>query len=91
MIHMELRHLNTFRVVAEQCGFTRAAHKLGYAQSSVTAQIQALEEELGVKLFERLGKKVTLTEAGQRLLPYVIQVQDLLGSAREEIKKEPLV
>lgn len=67
---MELRHLNTFKVVVEVRGFTRAAEFLGYAQSSVTAQIQALEEEIGNPLFDRLGKKVVLTEAGRRLLPY---------------------
>ena len=67
---MELRQLTTFRAVAESLSFTRAAESLNYAQSSVTAQIKALEEELGVLLFERMGKRVALTGAGQRLLPY---------------------
>lgn len=71
---MELRQLHTFKTVAEAKGFTRAASVLSYAQSSVTAQIQALEEELGVKLFDRLGKKVMLTAAGERLLPYAAQL-----------------
>jgi DNA-binding transcriptional LysR family regulator len=82
---MELRQLNTFMVVAEVCGFTRAAEILGYAQSSVTAQIQALEEELGTPLFNRLGKKITLTEAGQRLLPYAREMMKLHRSAIEEV------
>lgn len=82
---MELRHLNTFRVVAEVKGFTRAADVLGYAQSSVTAQIQALEEELGVQLFNRLGKRIVLTQAGERLLPYVVKVQHLLDNAKAEV------
>jgi DNA-binding transcriptional LysR family regulator len=82
---MELRHLNTFKVVADVKGFTRAAEVLGYAQSSVTAQIQALEDELGVPLFNRLGKKIVLTQAGEQLLPYVIEVQKLLGAAKAEL------
>ena len=81
---MEFRHLNTFKVVAEVKGFTRAAEVLGYAQSSVTAQIQALEEELGVPLFNRLGKKIKLTQAGERLLPYVIEIQKLLHNAKAD-------
>ncbi|WP_109689794.1 LysR family transcriptional regulator [Tumebacillus permanentifrigoris] len=82
---MELRHLNTFKVVAEVKGFTRAADLLGYAQSSVTAQIQALEEELGVQLFNRLGKRIVLTEAGTRLLPFVAEIQKLVETAKSEL------
>jgi DNA-binding transcriptional LysR family regulator len=82
---MELRHLNTFKVVAEVKGFTRAAESLGYAQSSITAQIQALEEELGVQLFNRLGKRIVLTEAGTRLLPFVAEIQKLVETAKSEM------
>jgi len=66
---MELRHLNTFRAVAKSPSFTRTASQLGYAQSSVTDQIKALERDLGVPLFDRPGRTVALTEAGRRLLP----------------------
>lgn len=55
--HMESRHLFTFLVVVEVGSFTRAAQKLDYAQSSITAQIQALEAELGQPLFDRISKK----------------------------------
>ncbi len=79
---MELRHLTTFRVVATRLSFTRAAEALDYAQSSVTAQIQTLEEELGVALFERLGKRVLLTDAGLRLLAYAEKVLGLVDEAR---------
>ncbi|WCN38469.1 LysR family transcriptional regulator [Aneurinibacillus uraniidurans] len=78
---MELRQLHTFKTVVETKGFTRAAAALSYAQSSVTAQIQALEDELGVKLFDRLGKKIMLTTAGEQLLPYAIQMLDLHETA----------
>lgn len=82
---MELRHLYTFKVVAEVKGFTKAAETLSYAQSSVTAQIQALEEELGTKLFDRLGKKVILTAAGEKLLPYALRMFELHDAAIQEL------
>lgn len=74
---MELRQLATFRQLARTLNFTRTATALNYVQSNVTAQIQALEEELGVRLFDRLGKQVTLTEVGERLLRYAEQIVDL--------------
>lgn len=79
---MGLRHLQTFGAVAELLSFTRAAERLGYAQSSITGQVRALEEELGEPLFERLGKRVALTAAGRRLLPYAEKMLGLAGEAR---------
>ncbi|GCE28107.1 LysR family transcriptional regulator [Dictyobacter alpinus] len=74
---MELRQLATFRQLARTLNFTRTATALNYVQSNVTAQIQALEEELGVRLFDRLGRRVALTEVGERLLRYAEQILDL--------------
>ena len=68
---MEFRNLVSFLRVAELGNFTRAAAELGYAQSTITTQIQQLEMELGVPLFERIGKKNTLTVYGQQLIAYV--------------------
>ena len=65
---MEYRNLVTFLRVAELQNFTKAANQLGYAQSTVTFHIQSLEEELGVTLFDRIGKKATLTSAGEYLV-----------------------
>lgn len=79
---MELRQLATFRMVAETLSFSRTAQALNYVQSSVTAQIQGLEEELGVRLFDRLGKRVALTDAGARLLPYAEKMLHLSDEAR---------
>ena len=79
---MELRHLYTFQAVAEGLSFTRAAERLSYAQSSVTAQIQALEAELGTRLFERLGKRVVLTDAGRRLQGYAAMFAQLEAELR---------
>jgi len=67
---MELRNLNTFVRAADAGSFSRAASELGYTQSTVTAQIQGLEEELGVQLFDRLPKGITLTRPGEVLLKY---------------------
>jgi DNA-binding transcriptional LysR family regulator len=67
---MEVRQLQTFCVLAEELNFTRTAERVFTVQSNVTSQIKALEGELGVPLFDRLAKKVILTEAGRRFLPY---------------------
>src|ERR687890_478029 len=67
---MELRQVQTFRAVAEELSFSRAAAKLGYVQSSVSAQVGALEQELGVPLFDRLGRGIALTDAGEVMLAH---------------------
>ncbi|MFE0421013.1 LysR family transcriptional regulator [Streptomyces sp. NPDC058953] len=82
---MELRLLVTFAKVAELLGFTAAATELRYAQSSVTAQIRALEADLGVQLFDRLGGRIRLTGAGERLLPYARRIIDLHDEARAAV------
>ena len=79
---MELRHLATFRTVAATLNFTRSAHQLGYVQTNVSAHIQVLEQELGVRLFDRLGKKIALTEAGRTLLPYAERLLALQEEAK---------
>src|ERR1700761_3735420 len=67
---MEVRQLQTFCVLAEELNFTRTAERVFTVQSNVTSQIKALEGELGVPLFDRLSKRVVLTEAGRRFRPY---------------------
>ena len=66
---MEIRNLATFVRIAQLHNFSKAAEQLGYSQSAVTMQIKQLEEELNVRLFERIGKHIRLTQAGDRLLP----------------------
>jgi DNA-binding transcriptional LysR family regulator len=83
--HLDMRQLVTFHAVATLLSFTRAAGQLGYVQSSVTAQVQALERDLGVRLFERLGRTITLTDAGKRLLPYAEQFFTLSEEARHAV------
>jgi|SRR5215472_4208174 len=78
---MEFRHLSTFRTVAAELSFTRAAAKLGYVQSAVTSHIKALEDELGVRLFDRLGRRIVLTQAGTQLLGYADTILQLTHEA----------
>ncbi|MFF8847141.1 LysR family transcriptional regulator [Streptomyces sp. NPDC015127] len=82
---MELRLLVAFEKVATVLSFTRAAAELRYAQSSVTSQVRSLESSLGVDLFERLGSRIRLTEAGERLLPYARRMIDLAEEARAAV------
>lgn len=68
---MELKYLNTFKTILETGSFQGAAERLNYAQSTITLQMQLLEQELSVKLFEKIGRKMELTQAGKGLLPYI--------------------
>src|SRR5271157_1473927 len=89
---MEIRQLRSFRTVANLLSFNKAAGQLHYAQSSISAQIQVLEDELGVQLFDRLGRKVQLTESGLQLLQYANKILDLVNETQSEVagNKEPL-
>jgi DNA-binding transcriptional LysR family regulator len=82
---MDLKQLNTFRAVATTLNFTRAAEVLHYAQSTVTTQIQAIEKELGIRLFERLSKHIVLSDAGERLLEYTERLLALTDEARDAV------
>jgi DNA-binding transcriptional LysR family regulator len=85
---MELRQLVTFQTVANTLNFSRAASALNYVPSNVTMQMQALEKELGVRLFDRLGKQLLLTDAGKQFLIYVNQALNTLDEAREVLCKQ---
>ncbi len=74
---MDFRQLKTFKMVATTLNFHRTAEALHYAQSTVSAQIRGLEECFGVPLFDRLGKRISLTAAGQKLLRYADRLLDL--------------
>lgn len=87
---MELRNLKTFLYVAEQCSFSKAAILLNYSQSTVTAQIQKLEEELDILLFERINKTVRLTNAGQAFLKYAHEIIRTSEDAKKALKNLPI-
>ena len=82
---MDLRQLAAFREVARQLSFSRAAARLGYVQSTVSAQIAALEGDLGVRLIDRLGRTIALTDAGEALLPYAERLLELAAEARAAV------
>ncbi|MFC8448427.1 LysR family transcriptional regulator [Kitasatospora sp. NPDC057223] len=82
---MELQHLRSFLEVSSELSFTRAARNLNYAQSSVTAQIQHLEASLGVALFDRQGRRIALTDSGERLRPMAERIVALADHAHREL------
>lgn len=83
---MEVRQLQIFRALATELNFTRTAERVHTVQSNVTAQIRALEEELGVPLFDRLGRKVTLTDAGRRFLPFANQALSAMEAGERALR-----
>lgn len=79
---MELKYLYTLKKILEAGSFQKAAQNLNYTQSTITFQVQQLEQEFSVKLFERIGRKMVLTQAGHDLLPYI----DTILESYEQIK-----
>lgn len=71
---MDLQKLKTFQTVSTLMNFNKAAKVLNYAQSSVSAQIKSLEEEIGVELFNRKGKQISLTPKGEKMLKYANKI-----------------
>ncbi|MET7393919.1 LysR substrate-binding domain-containing protein [Dactylosporangium sp. NPDC005572] len=82
---MELHQLVYFVAVAEEGGFTRAAQRLRIAQPGVSAQVKRLERELGSALFDRSGRAVRLTAAGEAVLPYARAALQAVDGAREAV------
>lgn len=85
---MELRQLQIFYAAAQTLNFTKAGAKLGYAQSNITGQIRQLEEELQIKLFERLGRGIQLTTEGKNFLQNVEKILQLCERAKEELSPQ---
>lgn len=92
---MEIRNLITFLKITEEKSFSRTAKQLGYAQSTVTMQIKQLEEELGVRLFDRIGRTVITTDKGEALKKLASSIIKIaaeashLGDTDQEIR-EPI-
>src|SRR5215212_6101230 len=82
---MELSDLNVFRTVVQAGGITRAAEKLNRVQSNVTTRIRQLEDQLGVELFIREGKKLHLSPAGKVFLTYADRLLDLASEAKASV------
>lgn len=83
---MELRQLITFTKVTQLKSYLKAAENLGYAQSTITTQIQLLEKELGIKLFERIGRSMELTAKGLIFLEYAEKIVNLSEEAKDAVR-----
>jgi len=85
---MELRHLRYFLALAGSLNFTRAAERVHVTQSTLSHQIRQLEEEIGRTLFERVGKRVRLTAAGEAFLSYAQRAMQEIDQGLSELKAE---
>lgn len=85
---MDLIYMRSFLEVARCQSFTKAAENLGYVQSSVTAQIQKLENEYGVVLFERYGRTIRLTSAGEQLQDSFEQILKIYDDSKRLIARQ---
>jgi len=83
----EVRHLIAFTTVLETGGFTKAARALNLTQSALSHQIKTLEEQLGVEVFARIGKRTILTQAGEILLKHATVVLRELSVARQALRE----
>ncbi|MCD8494286.1 MAG: LysR substrate-binding domain-containing protein [Burkholderiaceae bacterium] len=83
---MELRHLRYFKTLAQELSFTKAAARLHVTQSTLSHQIKQLEDEIGVDLLQRDGKKISLTHAGQTLLQTTLRTMEDLDQTLRDLK-----
>ena len=86
---MELRHLRYFVALAEELSFTRAAVKMHVTQSTLSHQIRQIEDEIGQRLFDRIGKRVVITDAGEALLPSATRALREVDEGLRGIKTSP--
>jgi DNA-binding transcriptional LysR family regulator len=85
--YMEIWQLNTFRVVAKTLHFTKASEELKLTQSAVSHQIKSLEEDLGVRLFSRDKRHISLTSQGNRVLDYANKMLNQIDIMKREIEE----
>lgn len=83
---MDIQNLAAFTLVAETGSFSLAAQKLHLTQPAVSKRIALLEDQLGTGLFDRIGRNISLTEAGQALLPHARAVQQELDAAAQSVR-----
>ena len=82
---MEFRELSTFLQVAKLQSFSKAAKVLGYSQAAVTIQIKQLEQELGVHLFDRIGKQTSLTHQGSVFYDHAASIMRDIAQAKDAV------
>lgn len=83
---LNLHQLATFQVVAKYCSFVRAAEELHFSQPAVSAQIRHLEKTLGVKLFDQIGRKTHLTQAGEELYLYSQKIFSIIDETLDTME-----
>ena len=83
---LNLHQLATFQVVANHRSYVRAAEELHFSQPAVSAQIRQLEEAMGVKLFEQIGRKTYLTQAGEELRQYSQKIFSVIDETLERAR-----
>jgi DNA-binding transcriptional LysR family regulator len=83
---MDIQHLKAFLLVAEHSSFSVAAEQLGLTQPAVSKRVATLEQQLATPLFDRIGRRVRLTEAGRALLPHARSITQGLDQALQSIE-----
>ena len=86
-MHFTLRQFRVFESVASHLSFTQAAKSLHLSQPAVSMQVKQMEQQVGLPLFEQIGKKIHLTEAGQEIFHYSRAIGQLLSEAEEVINE----
>ena len=86
MRNMNLHQLATFQIVAKYCSYVRAAEELHFSQPAVSAQIRQLEDSMGIKLFDKIGRKTHLTQAGEELYLYSQKIFSLIDETMETME-----
>lgn len=87
---MELRTLITFLRIAELQSFSKAAEELNYSQAAVTIQIKELEKELNTRLFDRIGKRISLTHQGECFFQHARRIIEEVDNARSSLREDPM-
>ncbi len=87
VIHMDTNHLKSFLAVAELASFSEAAEKLFLTQPAISKRIAALEEQLHCKLFNRIGRHISLTQEGERLLPRAREILISVEQTERDIRE----
>ncbi|MGY3903633.1 LysR family transcriptional regulator [Aeromonas lusitana] len=85
---MDLRRLITLKTVIEEGSFVKASRKLCCTQSTITFHIQQLEQELSLQLFEKIGRRMCLTKAGQNIMPHVHEMIRVMAGLRQAAQQD---
>jgi LysR family transcriptional regulator, regulator for metE and metH len=88
-MNLEVRHLDLVRAVVEEGGLTRAGKRLGLSQSALSHQLHDVEEQFGVSFFHRIGRRLTLAPAGERILQAALLVLPEIERTEMDLRQDP--